>query len=164
VLISADKNPNTRGVEQLCAGVELGGFGELCSAVEAGRIRHVLMLGSDASEPERATALAAADTRVIVLASHYADVADHADVLLPVCSWAEASGTFVNASGLAQVTQPAIAPIGDAWPAWKVVLRMADRLERPLGFASLRQLRDAMRATDTDGKQRVSSAEAGGAA
>jgi NADH-quinone oxidoreductase subunit G len=161
VLISPDKNPNTRGVEQLCAGVGIRSFGELCSTVEAGRIRHVLMLGSDASEPERATALLAKDTRVVVLASHYADVADQADVLLPICSWAETSGTFVNALGLAQVTQAAIPPVADASPAWKVIGRLADRLERPLGFSSLRELRAAMRAADADGTQLVSSFDAG---
>ncbi|MBN1611369.1 MAG: (2Fe-2S)-binding protein [Polyangiaceae bacterium] len=162
VLISPDKNPNSCGVAQLCAQIEVGSFGELCSAVEAGKIRNVLMLGSDASEPERATALAAPDTQVVVLASHYADVADHADVLLPICSWAETSGTFVNTSGLAQVTQAAIAPIGDAWPAWKAIVRLADKLERPLGFAGLRQLRDAMRATAAGTQQASSLTEGAG--
>jgi NADH-quinone oxidoreductase subunit G len=161
VLISPDKNPNTRGVAELAAGLELRSFGELCSAVEAGRLRHVLMLGSDASEPERASALAAADVRVVVLASHYADVADHADVLLPVCSWAETSGTFVNASGLAQVTQAAIAPPADAWPAWKVIVRLAEKLEQPVGFSGLRQLREAMGAAEADGRQATPSPDAG---
>jgi NADH-quinone oxidoreductase subunit G len=161
VLIAPDKNPNTRGVEQLCAGIELRSFGELCAAVETGKIRHVLMLGSDASEPERASAFAATDARVVVLASHYADLADHADVLLPVSSWAETSGTFVNAAGLAQVTRAAIAPAAETAPAWKLVARLAEKLDRPLGFNRLTELRDAMATAQTDAARLAVPVDAG---
>jgi NADH-quinone oxidoreductase subunit G len=57
----------------------------------------------------------------VVLATHETPLAEQADVVLPVCAWAEARGTYVNAKGLAQVSERAIQPPGDARPAWQLI-------------------------------------------
>jgi len=58
---------------------------------------------------------------------------DAADLLLPIGTFAESSGTFVNAAGTWQ-SFPGIAnPIGEARPAWKVLRVIGNLLDAP-GF------------------------------
>ncbi len=67
-----------------------------------------------------------------MIASHDGPLPQAAHVVLPACAWAETEGTYVNAKGLAQVSEKALKPLGDAQPAWKLV---AD-LGKALGFAT----------------------------
>jgi NADH-quinone oxidoreductase subunit G len=93
--------------------------------------------------PQQVAALEAA--RVIVaLATHEGPVATRADVVLPVSSWAESDGTFVNAKGLAQESEKAIAPLGDSRPGWKVVTALARELGKSLAWKKLSEIRAAM--------------------
>jgi len=45
---------------------------------------------------------------------------DYADVLLPIATFAETAGTFVNATGLKQSFKMSVEPKGDAKAAWKI--------------------------------------------
>ena len=56
-----------------------------------------------------------------------------ADVLLPVTPFSETAGTFVNCEGRAQSVTAALAPLGEARPAWKV-LRVLGNLFNVQGF------------------------------
>ena len=58
---------------------------------------------------------------------------DYAHVLLPVASFAETSGSFVNVEGRWQSFNGALAPPGEARPAWKV-LRVLGNLFGAAGF------------------------------
>ncbi len=42
-------------------------------------------------------------------------------VVLPICSFAETAGNYVNCEGKIQQTEVAIAPIGESKPAWKIL-------------------------------------------
>jgi NADH-quinone oxidoreductase subunit G len=141
ILIHADKNPNHRGVAGLC-GVPPKRFGELVAGLAAGTFTHVLALGSYVSEPDKTEAFKGAT--VVALATHDGPIADHARVVLPVSSWAESDGTFVNAKGMAQETQRAILPHGDSLPAWRMVGLLAKALGIALPFGTLDKLRAAM--------------------
>jgi formate dehydrogenase (NADP+) alpha subunit len=68
---------------------------------------------------------------VVVQDSFLPEWADYADVVLPAATFAESGGTFVNAEGRIQSAEAAIAPRGDARPAW----RIARDLARRMGFA-----------------------------
>jgi NADH-quinone oxidoreductase subunit G len=58
---------------------------------------------------------------------------DVADLLLPIGTFAESSGTYVNAAGMWQ-SFPGIAnPVGEARPAWKVLRVIGNLLDAP-GF------------------------------
>ena len=46
---------------------------------------------------------------------------DYADVLLPIALFAENGGHFVNAAGEWQGFKAAVAPPGEARPAWKIL-------------------------------------------
>ena len=56
-----------------------------------------------------------------------------ADLLLPIGAFAETSGTFVNAEGIWQSFQGAVAPPGEARPGWKVLRVLGNLLDLP-GF------------------------------
>jgi len=58
---------------------------------------------------------------------------DYADILLPIASYAETAGTFVNLTKTKQSFRPAIEPIGDSKPGWKV-LRVLGNLLALDGF------------------------------
>lgn len=133
-------------------------------ALSGGRIRGVITLEADlpADFPAEIRVLAAADWRPTGLV-------EQAEVVLPVTSWVEMDGTYINNEGRAQrfrrTMQPGLpirgltpelhpprvhrhdAPGGDALPTWRVVAGLLERLgddliEEPLSgrWADLRTL------------------------
>jgi len=83
----------------------------------------------DAASPGAAVqALARADSVVAMSAFLSPAVAAHADVVLPLSTFAEGFGTWVNASGQWQSARGAVTPPGDARPGWKVFRVLADAL------------------------------------
>ncbi len=125
ILRHADKNPNTAGVGQLCP--EAQPVGELCNELQSETFSEVLILGGDLPDEAMARAFEAASVRIL-LATHQSTLAESATVLLPVSTWAECEGTFVNAKGMAQVSHRAIPPQGESQPAWRIVSRLATEL------------------------------------
>ena len=57
--------------------------------------------------------------------------AEHADVILPIGTFAETSGTFVNVEGTWQSFQGVAQPVGEARPAWKVLRVLGNLLKAP---------------------------------
>ena len=79
-------------------------------------------------------ALSNDDTFVISLNSFKDDaVAQYSDVLLPIASFYETSGSHVNVEGEVQSFAAAVNAPNNAKPAWKVLKVLADLLELP-GF------------------------------
>ncbi len=79
-------------------------------------------------------ALSNDDTFVISLNSFKDDVvSEYSDVLLPIASFYETSGSHVNVEGKVQSFTAAVNAPSDAKPAWKVLKVLADLLELP-GF------------------------------
>jgi NADH-quinone oxidoreductase subunit G len=54
-----------------------------------------------------------------------------ADLMLPIGTFAETSGTFVNVAGTAQRFEGIAAPVGEARPAWKVLRVLGNLVEAP---------------------------------
>jgi NADH-quinone oxidoreductase subunit G len=163
ILRHTDKNPNAAGVKLLCPEVEP--VGQLCNELQTKAFADVLILGSDLPDEAMARAFDAAAMR-IVLTSHQGALTQGATVLLPASSWAESDGTFVNAQGMAQVSQRAIRPLGESQPAWKLVSQLAAELGLD-GFA-WKKVRDVQRAMKPDegpdgGPQDEADAAAGAA-
>jgi NADH-quinone oxidoreductase subunit G len=77
---------------------------------------------SDLPNPTQAReALAKANTVIALSAFKSPDLLEVADVILPISPFTETVSTFVNAEGRAQTVQPAVKPLGDSRPAWKVL-------------------------------------------
>lgn len=135
ILIHKDKNSNARGVQQLTPSAR--GFHDLLDDVSAGRVTHVLALGGSASSD--ATGLDRA--KVVTVAAHEGALTKLATVVLPATSWAEHSGTYVNAKGMAQQSEKALEPIGDNQPAWKHWASVAGALGLEASWSKLKQVR-----------------------
>jgi NADH-quinone oxidoreductase subunit G len=60
-----------------------------------------------------------------------AELDDVADVLLPIGTFAETAGTFVNAEGRWQSFDAAADPVGDSRPGWRVLRVLGNELELP---------------------------------
>jgi NADH-quinone oxidoreductase subunit G len=78
------------------------------------------------------------------MAAHEGPLAHAAHVSLPACSWAEVEGTYVNRKGLAQRSERALLPRGDARPAWELVARLGRKLGYATSWKTLAEIRRAM--------------------
>jgi anaerobic selenocysteine-containing dehydrogenase len=105
--------------------------------VAAGRITHVFALGG--AVPVDAEALRAA--KLVTIASHVGPLTEMATVLLPATSWAEHSGTYVNAKGMRQVSEKALEPMGACKPGWRQVSEVASALGYEAQWTKLKQIR-----------------------
>ncbi|WP_114638659.1 NADH-quinone oxidoreductase subunit NuoG [Polynucleobacter necessarius] len=95
-------------------------------SVLSGDRRAVILMNiepdSDLPNPEQSrVALANANTVIALSAYKSADLMEVADVILPITPFTETVSTFVNFEGRAQTIQPAVKPLGDSRPGWKVL-------------------------------------------
>ena len=95
-------------------------------SVLSGDRRAVLLMNiepdADLPNPKMArVALAKANTVIALSAFRSPDIMEVADVILPITPFTETVSTFVNAEGRVQTIQPAVKPLGDSRPAWKVL-------------------------------------------
>jgi NADH-quinone oxidoreductase subunit G len=101
-------------------------------------LRAYLLIGGlepsiDALDPESLRTLAKAELVVAVTPFASEEVKRIAHVLLPMGTFAETSGTYVNCEGLWQSQTGAAAPVDEARPGWKV-LRVLGNLLGLEGF------------------------------
>jgi NADH-quinone oxidoreductase subunit G len=155
ILINRDKNPNAKGVEQLVPGVKA--LPSLLDEVQASRITHVLALGGAAMAEVEAFRSA----KVVVVAAHAGPLTEVAAVVLPATSWAEQSGTFVNAKGMRQVSEKALEPLGASKPAWAQLAALATALGYEPSWTSLKQIRTKLVGGAADARAAAPSATAG---
>ena len=116
----------------------VGANGAGVNSILSGERRAVLLMNlepdADLPNPEQArAALAKANTVIALTPFKSADLLEMADVILPISTYTETVATFVNAEGRAQTIQPAVKPLGDSRPAWKV-LRVLGSLLNLDGF------------------------------
>ncbi len=143
ILIHRDKNSNTGGVQALAPGARP--LRALLDDVTAGRVTHVVALGGAA--PVEAEALAAA--KLVTIAAHDGPLARLAAVLLPATSWAEQSGTYVNAKGMRQASEQALQPQGVSAPGWRWVAEVAAALSYQPSWTKLKDIRARLAASAT---------------
>jgi NADH-quinone oxidoreductase subunit G len=135
ILIHRDKNANTRGVRIVAP--EAKQIGELAADVQSGRVTHVISLGSAATLDCESVAKAT----WVSLASHEGALPGLATVVLPVTSWAEQAGTYVNARGLRQISEKALEPQGESQFAWRLLGSVAECLGHEASWRTLRSVR-----------------------
>ena len=135
-LMTADKNPNRRGLLAIAKGLGLDArpFAELEKALDGGQVGHVLALGSEV--PSDLGARAAKLQTLVVTASHEGALSAAATVLLPQSAHVEDEGSFVNVDGLVQRFKKAYPSKGDALPVWRWVAELAQAMGQPVAHAS----------------------------
>jgi NADH-quinone oxidoreductase subunit G len=91
-------------------------------------------------------ALASADF-VIAATTHLTDkLREVAHVVLPVGTFAESAGTFVNVEGRWQSWTGAASPVGESRPGWKVLRVLANLLNiRGVDYMSSEEVREAVK-------------------
>jgi NADH-quinone oxidoreductase subunit G len=139
ILVHQDKNANRAGVTALVP--EAKSMAALQEAIAAGHVTHVLALGSAASDAVFAGGVDFGNVTVVALAAHAGPLASAAKVLLPAATWAEASGTYVNAQNLSQVSDKAIEPHGDCKPAWQWLSQLAAAMGYEPTWTKLKDIR-----------------------
>jgi NADH-quinone oxidoreductase subunit G len=100
----------------------------------------------DAADAEGARNVSKSDFVVAITPFANEQLREIASVLLPIGTFAETSGTYVNLEGLWQTQNGAAQPVGEARPGWKV-LRVLGNLLNLSGFdyQSSEQVREELR-------------------
>ncbi|MBC7984710.1 MAG: molybdopterin-dependent oxidoreductase [Candidatus Obscuribacterales bacterium] len=115
----------------------------------AARLKAFVLLG--AIEPNSDMASNAIDAlkqaECVIALTPYSTAKDYAHIILPIGTFAETSGTYVNVEGQWQSVPGAAKPVGESRPGWKV-LRVLGNLLNLTGFdyVSSDQVRDELRA------------------
>lgn len=115
----------------------------------AARLKAYVVLGG--IEPQHdmtaANALEAFGAAECVVAlSPYASAKEYADIILPIGTFAETSGTYVNLEGRWQSVPGAAKPVGESRPAWKVLRVLGNLLNLPaFEYTSSEQVADELR-------------------
>lgn len=84
----------------------------------------------DCSDATKATdAMKKADFVVVMTAFATDAMKEYADVILPIATFAETSGTYVNMEGFWQGARGCVSPMGSARPGWKVIRVLANQFD-----------------------------------
>jgi len=119
-------------------GAHMAGFvpksGLNVSEMISGNMKAFINLGIEPEEDVQDGSLALkamqeAECVINLTAFDTATQRDYADIMLPISTFAETAGTFVNACGLKQSFKMAVEPQGDAKPAWKIFRVIGNMLE-----------------------------------
>ncbi|MBM0105234.1 NADH-quinone oxidoreductase subunit G [Steroidobacter sp. S1-65] len=102
----------------------------------AAKLKAYILFGAiepklDVAAENAAAALDGAE--FVVALSPYSTAAQFADVVLPIGTFAETAGTYVNLEGRWQSVPGAAAPVGESRPGWKVLRVLGNLLDLP-GF------------------------------
>ena len=73
------------------------------------------------------------------------ETARFADVVLPATSWAEKDGTFTNSERRVQRVRAAIDPVGNSFPDWRIIQRIAQLMGTPMEFSTPEQIFNEIR-------------------
>ncbi|MCK5896306.1 MAG: NADH-quinone oxidoreductase subunit G [Cocleimonas sp.] len=108
------------------AGVEVGKIGKNADEMLREGLKLFILLDVepefDCADPQQASSAMDQAECVVAITPFITDrMKAYADILLPAASFAETSGTFVNAEGRWQQFTGATQPLGDARPVWKIL-------------------------------------------
>jgi len=100
-------------------------------------LKAYLLLGVEAEldthNPHQSVAAMKSAELVVAMSPYQHMASDYAQVMLPIATFTETAGTFVNTEGAVQSYQGVVRPLGEARPAWKV-LRVLGNLLGLQGF------------------------------
>lgn len=123
ILISADRNPNTRGALLLgvCGAKPGSRLKKIAEGVRNGQFKALICLGEDATKLGLTEAELARLDALIVLDILPNRTTPLATVLLPAAGWAEKRGSMINANGRIQRLNQAVQPPAHARDDWEIL-------------------------------------------
>ncbi len=146
-LITADKNPNRKGLEWIAKGLglELKSFAQLTAALDGGQVKALFALGADVPEADEAFAARVEQLELfVVTATNESAVTAKAHVTLATSTHVEDEGTFTQQGGITQRFRRAYPPRGDSQPHWKWAVDLAKGLGLEMKAASSREVFKAL--------------------
>ncbi|WP_224247916.1 2Fe-2S iron-sulfur cluster-binding protein [Hyalangium gracile] len=142
-LMTADKNPNRKGLELIAKGLglTLKSFEELAPALHSGKVKALYAIGTEVPGDAEAFAQAVAKAEVFVAqALNESPVTAQATVLLPAAAHIEDEGSFVQFEGIIQRFRKAYPSKGDAVPHWRWVSELSKALGGAAAWSSAREV------------------------
>ena len=142
-LITADKNPNRKGLEAIAKGfgLELKPFAELTKGIDAGSVKGLFALGAEVPEAEETFAARAQKLELfITTATNESKVTAAAHLTLAASVHVEDEGSFTQGDGTTQRFRRAYPPRGDSQPHWKWAVDLARALGLEMKAASSREI------------------------
>lgn len=130
ILLSADRNPNTRGAQLLEVSDEQPGrrLGGIVQKVRSGEIRALVALGEDVTQFGLSSEDLTKLSSLIVMDILPNATTARATVLLPASSFAEKRGSMINGKGRLQRLNRAIGPPTDARDDWEILRDLNQQL------------------------------------
>jgi NADH-quinone oxidoreductase subunit G len=142
-LMTADKNPNRKGLEWIARALELAlkPFSELGQSINAGRVKAVYAVGGEVPVDPSLVAHGFARLEYLVLqASNESAITAQAHVLLPSAVHVEDEGSFTNLDGITQRFRRAYPARTDVKPHWGWAVALAQEFGFPWMHASARDV------------------------
>ncbi|MGZ3457603.1 MAG: 2Fe-2S iron-sulfur cluster-binding protein [Archangium sp.] len=142
-LMTADKNPNRKGLELIAAGLGLAlkPFDELVKAIDGGKVKALYAVGTEVPGNVDTFAQAASKLEVFVAqAMNESPVTAQATVLLPAATHVEHDGSFVQMDGLIQRFRKAYPSKGDAVAHWALAAELTRELGGTAAWTSSREV------------------------
>jgi NADH-quinone oxidoreductase subunit G len=124
----SDQNPNRAGAELVLEAYSIfdDGADGLLKGLETGRVSTLIMVGSDHPNPDQRWKAALEKARVLAFSSSWDESSRQARLVIPLASYAEQDGTFVNAQGRMQRIHRALRPIANRKSAVEAASFVAD--------------------------------------
>jgi formate dehydrogenase major subunit len=94
-----------------------------------------VLAGEQSERLEEVAAKIPAETFVVVQACYVSALTERADVVLPMATWPERSGSLTNTEGVVQKVNAARTPRGEAKPDWEILRLLAEKLGNPSKFS-----------------------------
>lgn len=135
-LIRGDKNPNSAGAEALNL---VSDVRAILKKAASGQIKALLVFRHEFAAEEARELLEKAEY-VIFQGTNWNTTAESAHAVLPAACHAEKDGTFTNCDGLIQRFEKAVEPLEESRPDVDILLDLAEKLGRPLPYASAEEL------------------------
>ena len=146
-LLTADKNPNRKGLENIARGfgLELAPFTELTKAMDGGQVTALYALGAEVPEADDVFAARAMKLELfIVSATNESKVTEAAHLVLAAAVHVEDEGSFTQEAGITQRVRRAYPPKADSQPHWKWAVELARQLGLELKATSSREVFKAL--------------------
>lgn len=109
---------------------------EVLNGLSSGSIKHVFVLGSDpvaqARDRRLVEAAFSSDAFVVVTSQFMNETTARASVVLPISSFAETAGSYLNVDGQLQTVNAVVPPKAGTRPQWQVMLELNARVGNPL--------------------------------
>jgi NADH-quinone oxidoreductase subunit G len=143
ILRHPDNNPNRAGALAPVGGTA-GSIADLLNDVKAGAVDSVIALGGITAEDAATLAPLRALKTMITFASNVGSLTEVASIVVPVSSFAESDGTFVNAKGMAQHFYRVIFPPAGVRPAWETLVHLSRLMNKPLTVSQISDVRNTI--------------------